>query len=300
MQERSCGACGSGACSHRRNSNGTRLGSDSFSGGERIDESTAAAVAAAAAAEIADVCGEGTSRYGTGGSDCIHGSVRGSQPRQPLQLLRWRCLHRRRRPQRRRQTRSYASRSRGRASGEHSGSDHTNDRTNCSGGGSCSFICGSTRSCASCRDSITIPELHAAGPHHHTPAPLVLLLTSGTQAAIADASLAVSDAACSGVWGFARVLRLEHGGMQAWRADVTCGTDDVPLLRVRSLCGAVTSSVVQGCVGAFLCPCLAMLVRWLAVGTQSVAVLAVLGCVRLRCWSRVRQVLSGVLHAVQA
>ena len=129
------------------------------------------------------------------------------------------------------------------------------------------------------------------------PAPLVLLLTSDTQAAIADASLAVSDAACSGVWGFARVLRLEHGGMQAWRADVTCGTDDVPLLRVRSLCGAVTSSVVQGCVGAFLCPCLAMLVRWLAVGTQSVAVL---GCVRLRCWSRVRQVLSGVLHAVQA
>ena len=88
--------------------------------------------------------------------------------------------------------------------------------------------------------------------------------------------------------------------MQAWRADVTCGTDDVPLLRVRSLCGAVTSSVVQGCVGAFLCPCLAMLVRWLAVGTQSVAVLAVLGCVRLRCWSRVRRVLSGVLHAVQA
>ena len=132
------------------------------------------------------------------------------------------------------------------------------------------------------------------------PAPLVLLLTSDTQAAIADASLAVSDATCSGVWGFACALRLEHGGMQAQIADVTCGVDDVPLLRVRSLCGAVTSGTVQGCVGASLRPCLAMPVRWLAVGTRAVAVLAVLGCVRLRCWSRVRRVLSGVLHAVQA
>ena len=51
----------------------------------------------------------------------------------------------------------------------------------------------------------------------------VLMLTSGTQVASADAAHAASDAAHGGVWGLARVLRLEHAGVRIHSADVSRG-----------------------------------------------------------------------------
>ena len=51
------------------------------------------------------------------------------------------------------------------------------------------------------------------------PAPRMLMLTCG---ALAVGGAAVSDAAHGGVWGFARVLRLEHAALAAQIADISC------------------------------------------------------------------------------
>ena len=52
-------------------------------------------------------------------------------------------------------------------------------------------------------------------------APCVVLLTCGTQAAGAIKSRAAAGAAHGGVWGFARVLRLEHASLRAQSIDVS-------------------------------------------------------------------------------
>ena len=51
----------------------------------------------------------------------------------------------------------------------------------------------------------------------------MLVLTCGTQAAV-DASRAASDSAHGGVWGFARVVRLEHAGLRAQSIDMSRST----------------------------------------------------------------------------
>ena len=51
--------------------------------------------------------------------------------------------------------------------------------------------------------------------------PRLLLLTCGTQAA--TRAPAASDAAYGGVWGFARVLRLEHPSLRTQSTDVSRG-----------------------------------------------------------------------------
>ena len=50
--------------------------------------------------------------------------------------------------------------------------------------------------------------------------PRMLLLTCSTQAPSADAAHAASDAAQGGVWGLARVLRLEHTGLSTQSVDM--------------------------------------------------------------------------------
>ena len=51
--------------------------------------------------------------------------------------------------------------------------------------------------------------------------PRVLVLTRGARPAATDASHAVSDAAHGGVWGVARVLRLEHTGLHTQSTEVS-------------------------------------------------------------------------------
>ena len=72
--------------------------------------------------------------------------------------------------------------------------------------------------------------------------PRVLVLTCGTQAASTGASHASSDAAHGGVWGFARVLRLEHAGLRTQSADLSRGAHAAAAMR-SSLSNAAEAEV---------------------------------------------------------
>ena len=54
----------------------------------------------------------------------------------------------------------------------------------------------------------------------------LFLLTCGTQGASADAAHAALDSAHGGVWGLARVLRLEHAGLGTQSTDASRGLRD--------------------------------------------------------------------------
>ena len=77
--------------------------------------------------------------------------------------------------------------------------------------------------------------------------PRLLLLTCGTQSV--HASPASSDAAHGGVWGFARVLRLEHAGLRTQSTDMRSGAG-ASADAVRALCSERTSEAELAWGGA--------------------------------------------------
>ena len=73
--------------------------------------------------------------------------------------------------------------------------------------------------------------------------PRVLLLTCGTQLPVPTAARAASDAALGGVWGFARVLRLEHASLRARSLDVSRSASAATAIRL--LVGAESGQAAE-------------------------------------------------------
>ena len=115
----------------------------------------------------------------------------------------------------------------------------------------------------------------------------VLMLTSGTQVASADAAHAASDAAHGGVWGLARVLRLEHAGVRIHSADVSRGPSATTSVRAlitgpEAATEAEMACGPRGSCAARLRPCCAVDMRADVVVSGRYAITGGLGGLGLR------------------